>query len=86
MRVWKFTFDVNDTVHIQMPEGAKILHVGTTVEGLRILVWALVNPKAPMEDRVFFVRGTDHEVEETLKHIGSCRADGPGQLVWHVFV
>jgi hypothetical protein len=82
MTVHKFAFDVSDTVHVLMPKGAQVLHVDQAVEGKLILLWALVEADAEKEERVFYVRGTGHPVEDYLTHIGTTA--GP-VFVWHIF-
>lgn len=79
--VWKFEFAVNDQVHVMMPKGAKVLHLEAVTEGKQIVVWALCDPNAEQEERVFYVRGTGHKVEDYLTHVGTCVS----YFVWHVF-
>jgi hypothetical protein len=82
MTIWKFEFEVADAVSVTMPQGAKVIHVGTQ-NPYHICLWAMVNPESPVEIRNFCVRGTGHSIAGiTHPHLGSVK-DGP--FVWHVF-
>ena len=67
-----------------MPAGAKVLSVGwQPVDGL--VMWALVNPDNPLEERKFHTFGTGHPVAnpDSLEFVGSVQT--PAGFVWHVF-
>lgn len=79
--IWKFKLEHECTV--KMPAGAEILSVREQGQG--IYVWALVDPKAPSEDRYFVGIGTGHDVpDEPLKFLGSAHLDD-GAMVFHIF-
>jgi hypothetical protein len=90
--VWKF--DVTEPGPVSMPKGAQILHFGAQPSGgsptqlpvSRLYVWALVDPNAETEERLFAVVGTGQEWREDpttgMRHVGSTQ-DGP--FVWHLF-
>ena len=90
MRIFKYKLSVEDSVSVEMPVGAKVLSVG--VQNVNeIFVWALVDDKSKkMEDRVFCIFGTGHEVpiDFSLVFVGTVHMDlspFPGNLVWHIF-
>ena len=81
--VWKFPFQAADHQDIEMPQGAKILHID--VQGDTPCLWALVDPSRPREKRHFRLAGTGHPIEEdTGIHVGSFMMMG-GVLVFHLF-
>ncbi len=83
MQVWKYQLDETDCQAIEMPEGAKIVHVDTDPGDSGILcIWAEVDPDAPKEDRFIYVRGTGHDINHTLVHLGSVRMP---PFIWHVY-
>ena len=87
MRVFRWTFRVEDQVSLSLPEGAELLMVKAV--GLdHIEMWALVNEDAPMVDRRLRIAGTGHHIQtvDTAVYVGSTIShDGPARLVWHVF-
>ena len=80
-KVWKYSFDVTDTVRIKLPKGAEIIKVRGN--GYAGLLWCLVDPDAPLEEREFIVVGTGVEFDTSgLWHIGTLFC---AELVWHIF-
>jgi hypothetical protein len=86
--VWKFPIEATETQAIQMPRGAKLLHVAAQGEGLRAqpCVWVLCDTEAPRTFRTLAVVGTGHHSAHVaeLPHVGSFLL-GHGELVFHVF-
>jgi hypothetical protein len=82
--VWKFPVTVDDFVEIEMPEGAKLLHFGLQDEVP--MLWALVDPDAPMAPRRFRFAGTGHIIDGSLSldYVGTIIAH-MGRFVWHLF-
>lgn len=81
--VWKFLLALQDFQVVEMPDGARPLHVA--VQGGSIALWALVDPKQPKTMRGFYLHGTGHPIgQEVGAHVGSVLMQG-GALVWHVF-
>jgi len=81
--IWKFTLKVADSQTIDMPMGAKILHVNTQAGD--VCVWAEVDPlEKTKEHRHFEIRGTGHPIAPIIKkqYIGTVLFD---RLVFHVF-
>lgn len=69
---------------ISMPNGAKIIHIGTQLD--KICIWAEVTPDNPVEDRTFHVVGTGHDLPEsfayTATHLGTVHLP---PFVWHIY-
>jgi hypothetical protein len=84
MTIWKYPLIVTDKQIVAMPAGAKILSVQT--QGGVLCLWAMVSPSNPLTDRIIFIFGTGHQIEdaENLAFIGTFQVDG-GRFVFHVF-
>ena len=82
--VWKYTLDVNvGEQPLAIPHGASLVHFEEQHE--TITFWALVDPDAPYEDRVFKVFGTGHQsIQDNEKHVGTV-VMAHGTYVWHIF-
>ena len=81
--IWKFPFEVTDSIEIEMATGAEILHVD--VQAGQPCLWARVDNNRCKEIRRFRVAGTGHPLDdERLAHIGSFFLAG-GTLVFHLF-
>jgi len=81
--IWKFTLGVTDEQTVHLPYGAAVLHVAVQ-RGVPCL-WAIVDPEAEKEPRVFLTFGTGHPVPDSPgNYLGSYMLDGGG-LVFHVF-
>lgn len=79
--IWKYVLQPN--IDIEMPVGAQILSVRE--QGNDICMWALVNPDAHKEKRIFMVFGTGHDVPPVqMKFLGTAHLQSDG-LVFHVF-
>jgi len=81
--IWKFQFEVDDNIEIEMPMGAEILTVGIQ-HGIPCL-WALVDTEKDKIKRKFELYGTGHPVSERhKKYIGTFQTR-EGYLVFHLF-
>ncbi len=78
--VYKFTIDeITDLVKIRMPVGANICHVEAQ-NGIPC-IWAIVDQKAPFEERTFHIHGTGHLLR--AEHwVGTVQIP---PFVWHIF-
>ena len=66
---------------IKLPVGARILTVHEQND--EVVIWALVDPKAPLETRRFNIHPTGYsEVSGLETYIGTVHI---GSFVWHVF-
>lgn len=84
LTIHKFSFKVDDTVKVALPNGAVIRHVGKQggPPG-HLTLWAEVNPDKPTVERTLFVRGTGHPLPDgAISFLGTVM-DGP--FVWHVY-
>jgi len=79
--IYKYTFDINDDIEIEMPAGAEIVHVGVDPQG-QAAIWAKVNTKDPAVAQRFNIRGTGHDIDGAGNHVASFNQ---GAFVWHVF-
>ena len=83
--VWKFELPIADNIKIQLPEGAKQLHVAA-MSNQSLNLWALVDVDAPFVDRKFSLRGTGHPADglENVPFIGTVIMMG-GAFVCHLW-
>lgn len=88
--IWKFELRVTDTQKISMPEGAEILHVtgqniNNHLDVVRPMLWARVDPDAPMAKRLIAVCGTGNPCPGPNDgwHYAGTAICPP--FVWHVF-
>ena len=85
LKVFKYPIPINDDAVMELPEGSQILHIDSQ-QGQPML-WALVNPDAPMEKRRFRFAGTGHPITEdpdNLIHRGTFKMQGDA-LIFHIF-
>lgn len=93
--VYRYPLAVTDRQVISMPEGATILKVArrdghTVVLGVgaheAVELWALVDPDAPMRERVIRAAGTGHPMPDAaeLTYLDTVQVRN-GQLVFHFF-
>lgn len=82
-QIWKFPLELNGACSITMPKGSEILTVQTQYN--KPCIWALVDPKAVMTERIFYTYGTGHPVEDMEKtYVGTYQLNA-GAFVLHVF-
>ena len=79
--IWKFPVPPTDEGSIlEMPQGAEI-----QVQGGGVQLWALVDPEADSETRIFRTYGTGHPIDhEPGRLVGTYQLNGGG-LIFHVF-
>lgn len=78
--VYKYSIAKAWEVTLEIPEGAKVLHVDT--QGAEAMLWVQVDPKRPTEPRTFVTVGTGHPVPSGAAYIGTYQLP---PFVWHVF-
>jgi hypothetical protein len=87
--VWKYPMEWGDKLNLvseshtfQMPRQAQVLTL--QLQQNTPTIWALVNPQAPKETRVFATIGTSQPfpVESMNAYVGTWQHDA---FVWHVF-
>jgi hypothetical protein len=81
--VWKFPFEVRDTVELVVPMGAELLKIDAQGP-LTPCMWFRVDTEMLKAIRRFEVRGTGHDCDRTGEYLGSFQLMG-GSLVFHVF-
>ena len=81
--IWKYPLEITDYQEIEMPQGARLLHVGLDPAGVPC-VWAeVVTDSRPKKIVPLYVVGTGNPVPfGASEHVGSFN-DGP--FVWHVY-
>ena len=86
--IWKYEVPMGVEFTLSLPEGAEVMTVQVQV-GLDLVnqpvIWALVDPKGPMEERVFSIYGTGHLIERPIDLAGYIDTWQSGGLVWHLF-
>lgn len=79
-KVFKYPFNIG-AFNLEMPYGAKILHV-TDQNGTPCL-WAEVSPDGQHELRRFVIQGTGHPIPEDGRfHVKTFLS---GDFVWHLY-
>ena len=80
---WKYPVAIVALQQLQLPRGARILHVGQQAGS--VFLWADVDPNAPVERREIQVAPTGGmpTAETPRRHIGTVQMRSG--LVWHVF-
>lgn len=79
--IWKYPLEIATDVRLQMPAGARLLTV--QIQNETPCLWAVVDPRAEKELRVFSWYGTGHEHSSIpCTHIGTVQL---GALVFHLF-
>ena len=58
--IYKYPLRIVGFQAVQMPKGARILSFANQNE--RAVMWAIVDPSAPEENRKFWIVGTGHKV------------------------
>lgn len=82
MKIFKFTLSPTFPI-VKMPKGAGIISAQS--QGDSVCIWAIVDPDAPLEERLFEVIGTGHEIPPGKRRfIDTVQLMG-GSLVFHVF-
>jgi len=92
--IWKFDLPWADIAEVQIPQAARVLHVGIQPEGIggqALKLWARVLTKSPVETRRFRVAGTgqplqhpNHPDFKVGDYVGSV-VFPDGSLAFHVF-
>lgn len=84
--IWKYILEITDSQELIMPKGACVLTVQT--QNNTPCLWALVNPNAEKESRIFETFGTGHPIccatDMHRNYIGTYQTHGDS-LVFHVF-
>jgi hypothetical protein len=85
-RVFKYSLNMYGVTEIQMPAGAEVLSFGVQPPVVPV-VWALVDPDAPLEDRRFCVVFTGDGPPDGAIFVGTYTTRLPEgtPIVWHLF-
>lgn len=83
--IWRYCVPIHkEPVEIDIPEVAKLLHVGQQDDKKEVNFWVEVDPAAVKKTRTFIVYPTGYRMNPDLdlKHMGTVIDDG---LVWHLY-
>lgn len=81
--VYRYPIPLTDSFSLDLPAGAEILSI--QAQHGEPQLWALVNPSAPTETRVFRLAGTGEAIRESaLRFVATFQIHG-GSRVCHVF-
>lgn len=80
-RVYKYHLGIHPRTSIALPVGAKFLHAGQQTH--EYFMWFEVDSTALVEDRIFTVHGTGHDITSPYDVWLGTFQDGP--YVWHVY-
>ena len=78
--IWKYALDLDRGLAFDMPKDAEILDV--QLQDTNPVMWAVVDPDAPLERRQFAIVGTGGPITfDAYEHVATYQ-DGPD--VWHI--
>lgn len=83
--VYKYPVPIDDYFRLDLPKGAKPLHLAEQYGNLQL--WVLVDPTAPLQERWFRFAGTGHPIKESaeqLQHISTVVLENE-TLIFHLF-
>ena len=81
--IWKFPFDVADTLTLYVPGPDTFKPVFVGMQQGRPTLWAEVDTEAPPGAFPLLIRGTGHELQGNEdRHVGTFFS---GPFVWHVY-
>lgn len=82
--IWKIPFEIKEFQQLDIPRGAKKLHVGLDAKGLPA-IWYEVNPEAEKRPVVFYVVGTGNVLsEDAVEYMGTVVWKHTA-TVWHLY-
>jgi hypothetical protein len=81
-KIFKYTLWPTEEQIIAMPGGAYLLHAAFQDDDL--MLWAKVNPDAPIVGHTVYIYGTGHEIDTSKgqRYVATAFQD---YFVWHVF-
>jgi hypothetical protein len=84
--IFKYPFFIADTVEITLPRGARIMHIAQQpLAAGDLQLWAHIDKRAPMAQRVLKVYGTGHPMPaQPGPFLGTVFVHG-GALVFHIY-
>lgn len=81
MKIHKYPLEINDVSTVHLPAGAQVLAV--QIQSGKPCLWALVDPEADTETRLFTTRGTGKPLSEPIgDYVATYHLEG---YVGHVF-
>ncbi|WP_048770859.1 hypothetical protein [Rhodococcus ruber] len=84
--IHRVNFEITDTVTVDLPSGARLLHVAPCREhpDRRIDLWYECRAGVPARPHTLHVEGTGHPIVDDALYIGTVVASNG--LVWHVYL
>lgn len=81
-KIFKYTLWPTEYQIMAMQGGAQLLHVA--FQNGTLMLWAKVNPEAPIVGRTIYIYGTGHEIDPSkpARYVGTALQE---YFVWHVF-
>lgn len=76
---------MNGPFDIEMPQGARVVHVECQHSEARVEMWAMVETDSPMQTRQFSVIGTGHPCDHPDHQYMATAISPCRRFVWHVF-
>lgn len=86
MTIWKYKLEEPFDPSVEMPSGARILHVASQT-GQDVTLWVLVDTETELEVRNFVLCGTGHRIQydmDQLAYMGTANLHSVCLIV-HVF-
>lgn len=92
--IWKKTLLQSTYQEIEVPEGARIIHVDTQISNDQdkveyLCVWFECDPLAKPVGMKLWIFGTGHRIQDALypnlQHLGTAIMRRQG-LVWHIYI
>lgn len=82
--IWKFPVQVKPDFVVEIPSGGEVLSV--QVQYMEPVMWVMVDPDAPKEQRRFTVKGTGHhfDISDLGRFIGTFQL-AEGNFIGHLF-
>ena len=80
--VFKYPLSTNREFTIELPLGARLLHIGLQ-ENMPTL-WAEVDKNSSLERRTFFCIGTGYDIPDNASYVGTIEQSG--YYMWHYYI
>ena len=67
--IWKYDTPVLDEFAVNLPEESEVVHVNSIND--KPYMWVIHDPTNDYKQRTFYVKGTGHNIDPKLDHIGT---------------
>jgi hypothetical protein len=80
--IHKYELVIGFRTGLMLPEGARVVHVGSQGDHDKVVLWVALDPNLPYErSRLFHVVGTGHVWPPDVDYVGTAQSP---PFVWHV--